>query len=134
MEDKDILGPDEIMAPLSSMSNMAGLVEAAIKRAREEKAQALSQIGDASGTSERNKRPMDALEMDDARNSAKKTRFSPEVPSGHTVVEDVNPPPSLANAKGKAKARPKRTHIHAYPDAIAIGVVSEEEAKELFNM
>jgi hypothetical protein len=41
-EDDDILGPEKINAPLESMSNMAGLVEAAVERAREERTNPLA--------------------------------------------------------------------------------------------
>jgi hypothetical protein len=93
----DILSPEEIINPLGAMSNMAGLVEAAVKRAREE------QPGE---------KPI------------KKTRFSPPHPAGPAVVE----------TQYLAKGDSTRLHVHAWPDAIAEGLVSEEEGRELFQM
>lgn len=65
-EDDDILGPEKINAPLESMSNMAGLVEAAVERAREER----KDTGAAQKQAENEDRP------------TKKARFGDDVVSG----------------------------------------------------
>ena len=95
----DVLGAD-ISRPLAAMSNMAGLVEAAMEKSREE---------------------------DQAR--AKRT-YSPE-PSGPSVVESQH----LAEFRSsKRLKREPKVHVHAYPDAVAEGLVSEKEGKEMMRM
>lgn len=108
--DQDILGPEEITNPLGALDNMAGLVEAAVERAREEQSP-LKRPSDNKG----DERPV------------KKTRFSPEHPSGPIITEAQNLPPTR-------KRRGKRTHIHAYPDAVSEGYVTEAEGRELMAM
>ena len=109
--DQDILAPEEITNPLGALSNMAGLVEAAVERAREE------------GTPL--KRPMEAVpDM-----PYKKARFDHDEPLGPTITETQNLAPS-----GSRKGKGKRTHIHAYPDAVSEGYISEDEGKELLQM
>ena len=107
--DEDILGPEEITNPLGALDNMAGLVEAAVERAREEQSPL--------------KRPSESKD----ERPVKKTRFSPEHPSGPIITEAQNLPPTR-------KRRSKRTHIHAYPDAVSEGYVSEAEGRELMAM
>lgn len=124
---EDILGPEEIINPLGAMSSMAGLVEAAVERAREE--QEKSGSGQSSGSE---KRGSDGSGGADASTRPKKkARFSPSPPTGPTVVEWQNLPPTSAKEKGKGK---KKTHVHMYPDAVTEGLVSEEEAKEMMSM
>jgi len=110
--DQDLLAPEEITNPLGALSNMAGLVEAAVERAREE------QLSPA-------KRTADVL---DPGRPIKKTRFSPEEPSGPVIIEDAQ------IAGGPKRKRVKRTHIHAYPDAVAEGYLTEQEGRELMQM
>lgn len=119
---EDILGPDQITNPLGAMSNMAGLVEAAVKRAKDES-------GESSTDNGNGKRPGGERETD---GPVKKTRFSPTEPSGPTVVETQQLPWKGSNSK--AKSRLKRKHIHAYPDAVAEGLVSEEEGREMLAL
>lgn len=128
--DGDILAADGIMNPLGTMSNMAGLVEAAVERAREENAQ----------------RTQSAVAKREAEGGAegspqqKKARFtvSPQAsisvgsPSGPVVVEAQGLPQTLAPSKAKAKV--KKSHVHAYPDVVDQGYVSEGEARELMAM
>lgn len=64
-EDDDILGPEKINAPLESMSNMAGLVEAAVERAREERVNP------------------NVMRQNDAERPAKKARFGDDPVSGN---------------------------------------------------
>lgn len=120
---EDILGPDHITNPLGAMSNMAGLVEAAVARARDD--------AEENSTKEKasSKR---AGDQGDSSGPVKKTRFSPTEPSGPTVLETQQLPWKGSTAKGKGKA--KRKHIHAYPDAVAEGLVSEEEGRELIAL
>lgn len=120
-EPGDILGPDEITNPLGAMSSMAGLVEAAVERAREE-----------AGTATVGKRPSDAVKVEGISRPVKKARFSPDGPSGPVVIETQHLPPISAQ-KGKTKQK-KVTHIHAYPDAVAEGYVTEEEGREMMKM
>ena len=125
---EDILAPEEIINPLGALSNMAGLVEAAVERAREEQAgrSPMSIVG--------TKRASGALppeRQDNSLRPPKKTRFSPEHPSGPVITEPQYLPQTAAASKQKGKR--KRTHIHAYPDAVAEGLVSEEEGKELMK-
>lgn len=104
--DQDILGPEEITNPLGALSNMAGLVEAAVERAREEESP-----GD---------RPL------------KRLRFEPieaTPPLGPTITETQHLPPV-----GPKRRRGKKLHIHAYPDAVTEGYVSEQEGRDLMRM
>lgn len=124
---EDILGPEHITNPLGAMSNMAGLVEAAEERARME-----------GGEPSVSKDPGGKRKGEDEKGtkggpSVKKTRFSPTEPSGPTVVEAQHLPWKAGpSAKGKGKG--KRKHIHAYPDAIAEGLVTEEEGREMMAL
>ncbi len=129
----DILAPDEIINPLGAMSNMAGLVEAAVERAREE--QLAKESPDSAGMS--NKRTpgesTNAVDPDGTPSRpVKRARFSPPPPTGPAVVESQDLPPISGQAKGKAKS--KKTHVHAYPDAVAEGYVTEEEGEQLMQM
>lgn len=120
---EDILGPDHITNPLGAMSNMAGLVEAAVERAKDESGEGSKDKGNGNG-----KRTGEG----ESEGPVKKTRFSPTHPSGPTVVETQQIPWKSSTSKGKSKA--KRKHIHAYPDAVAEGLVSEEEGREMLAM
>lgn len=124
---EDILGPEHITNPLGVMSNMAGLVEAAEARARDERGLASTTEGEGS------KRKAEDGKGDGSGAPVKKARFSPTEPSGPAVLEDQRlpwkPGPST-----KGKGKPKRKHIHAYPDAVAEGLVSEEEGRELMAL
>ena len=111
---------------------MAGLVEAAVERAREEQ-----EVSNQKTCSQPNKRNAGETFQPgkgilDTPRSVKKARFSPPPPSGPVVIESQNLPLTSAPTKGKAKS--KKTHIHAYPDAVAEGYVSEEEGKGLLQM
>ncbi|CAK9787310.1 hypothetical protein CC85DRAFT_272355 [Cutaneotrichosporon oleaginosum] len=121
-EDRDdMLGPDDIVAPLGAMSNMAGLVEAAVERAREEKAR-----GDP-GSSSAGKR-----DADEERGGVQKKSRVSFSSDGPAVVEAQGLPQTLAAAK--PKSRVKKTHVHAYPDAVELGIVTEEEGRELMSI
>jgi len=121
---EDILGPDHITNPLGAMSNMAGLVEAAVERARED-------AGDSGLGSKEQSSGKRTGDQSEKSGPVKKTRFSPTEPSGPAVV-DTQQLPWKGTTKGKGKA--KRKHIHAYPDAVAEGLVSEEEGRELIAL
>lgn len=126
---EDILGPEHITNPLGVMSSMAGLVEAAEERARDERGGASIATIEGEGS----KRKAEDGRGDGSSAPVKKARFSPTEPSGPAVLEDQRlpwkPGPST-----KGKGKPKRKHIHAYPDAVAEGLVSEEEGRELLSL
>lgn len=127
VEAEDILGPEHITNPLGAMSSMAGLVEAAEERARDER-------GTGSTTGDKGSKRKGENEKGEASGvPIKKARFSPTEPSGPVVLETQHlpwkPGPST---KGKGKS--KRKHIHAYPDAVAEGLVSEDEGREMMEM
>ncbi|WVN85319.1 uncharacterized protein L203_100464 [Cryptococcus depauperatus CBS 7841] len=131
----DIFGPEEIINPLGEMSNMAGLVEAAVERAREE--QAAKRISDTtvSNVTAAGKREIIDMEItmsDDSKKSIKRARvLSPDTGS-QTVLEYQNLPPK-AILPGQSPM-PKKLHQHAYPDAVAAGYVTEREGKELMKV
>ena len=127
---EDILSPEEITNPLGAMSNMAGLVEAAVERAREERSKSVSQS--AAMGDKRTDEDLEAESADGQARPAKKTRFESYIPTGPAVLESQNLPPTSARLKAKMKL--KKTHIHAYPDAVAEGFVSEEEGRELVQL
>ncbi|WWC89988.1 uncharacterized protein L201_004918 [Kwoniella dendrophila CBS 6074] len=133
MGPEDILGPEEIINPLGEMSNMAGLVEAAVERAREEQAKTTSTNG---GTPM--KRSGSEMERSGSGNEDKKglkrARFIPPHPVayGPVIYENQNLPP-VAIGPGY-KAGPKRQHTHAFPDAVTEGLVSEEEGREMLQI
>nr|XP_019042265.1 hypothetical protein I302_08866 [Kwoniella bestiolae CBS 10118]OCF21195.1 hypothetical protein I302_08866 [Kwoniella bestiolae CBS 10118] len=133
MGPEDILGPEEIINPLGEMSNMAGLVEAAVERAREEQANSGSTNG---GTPM--KRSGSDMERSGSGNEEKKTakraRFVPPHPVayGPVIYENQNLPP-VPMGPG-FKAGPKRQHIHAFPDVVTEGLVSEEEGREMLQI
>lgn len=129
---EDILGPEHITNPLGSMSSMAGLVEAAAERARLDEHGSGSNEGKVAG--KRKGEDDKAGDGSGAGNGpVKKTRFSPTEPSGPTVVESQNLP-WKAGPSSKSKSKGKRKHIHAYPDAIAEGLVTEEEGREMMAL
>jgi hypothetical protein len=117
----DILAPDEIINPLGAMSNMAGLVEAAVERAKEEQAKTTT------STNAPGKRPAGEVDGNQIGGSAKRVRIG----TG-TTISETQPGVGPTGAKGKAKMR--RTHVHAFPDAVSEGYVSEEEGKEMLDM
>jgi hypothetical protein len=102
------------------MASMAGLVEAAVERAREERGRT-SPIA-----TKRQSLDVDAT-LDD-RNS-KRARFSSNPPA---VVEAQGLPQTLAPPRPKSKV--KKTHVHAYPDCIDEGIVSDDEGRELMDL
>lgn len=117
----DLLAPEEIINPLGAMTNMAGLVEAAVARARNEQATPSAHAGaSAEG------------QVGEDGGSAKRRRDSPTVPHGPFVVEAQNLPPQ--STKEKIKKAGKKRHMHAYPDAVEEGFVSEQEGKDLMAM
>lgn len=108
----DILAPGEIINPLGAMTNMAGLVEAAVHRARNEGLDGSVQAMEESSSNMR-RRP------------------SPGMPHGPVVVEAQNLPAQSTRDKKKIT---KQRHIHAYPDAVEEGFVTEQEGRELMAM
>lgn len=123
---EDILDAEEIINPLGAMSNMAGLVEAAVERARQES------VGGPSPDFNIKRVTENTSSAEDATRPLKKARFSPTLPSGPMIVEAQNLPPIPAGVKGKAKT--KRAHIHACPDVIQEGYITEEEGKALMQV
>lgn len=103
---------------------MAGLVEAAVDRAWVERQSPAVGKGSL-------KRDSDDLTQTENVRSGKKMRFIPSGPMGPTITEAQNLPPT---GLIKEKRRSKRTHIHAYPDAVAEGYVTETEGRELLKM
>ncbi len=79
-------------------------------------------------TSDR-KRP---IEDDGFIQPGKKAREDPILPHGPTIQESQNLPPQ--SSKDRARKAAKKTHIHAYPDIVEEGFVSEAEGRELMNM
>ncbi|KAK8869752.1 hypothetical protein IAR55_000320 [Kwoniella newhampshirensis] len=129
----DILGPEEIINPLGEMSNMAGLVEAAVERAREEQAAQVSGLTDVISMKRSASEMERELAEDDLdKKSFKKARFTPSRPSGSTIFESQNLPPK-AVVPG-FKLNPKKWHVHAYPDAVTAGYVMEDEGKEMMKL
>ncbi|OCF71780.1 hypothetical protein I204_07843 [Kwoniella mangroviensis CBS 8886] len=133
MGPEDILGPEEIINPLGEMSNMAGLVEAAVERAREE--QAIS--GSTNGETPMKRSGSDMKRSgsgNEDKKATKRARFVPPHPVayGPVIYENQNLPP-IAVGPGY-KAGPKRQHIHAFPDAVTEGLVSEEEGREMLKI
>lgn len=107
---EDILGTEEIINPLGSMSKLA---EAAVERAREEETRSEEDLG------------VTPLKRTHSRDhlGTKKARH------GHqrTIVEAQGlPQPVLDPPKSKKKA-----HTHSLLDVVDEGIVSEEEAREL---
>lgn len=151
-EDEDPLAPSQIMAPLGNMSSMAGLAEAAVERARAERL--LSAGGDTKGAVDESKEITlpDASPLDDSR-SAKRARLDdhgfaiPEQPLRPKTLTSAGlqdyPGASLLGAAPRpvstdivrtSKGKHTRRHVHAFPDVIALGLVSEQEARELFEL
>ena len=126
----DILAPEEIINPLGAMSNMAGLVEAAVERAREEQVERA--VKSVISPSKRAMETLPTTDTSDAARSTKMPRFSAPSPTGPVVIEAQNIPPTSGPARRKVTT--KKKHIHAYPDAVAEGFVSEEEGRELMQM
>ncbi|WWD15975.1 hypothetical protein CI109_100399 [Kwoniella shandongensis] len=129
----DILAPEQIINPLGEMSNMAGLVEAAVERAREEQAAKASSQED--GTSM--KRTASEMERapsggDLSKKPPKKARFSPSRPGGPSVFENQNLPPKAVVPGFKSES--KKWHVHAFPDVVTEGFVTEEEGKEMMRL
>lgn len=116
----DILAPEEIINPLGVMTNMAGLVEAAVKRARQDEGESAAI---ATGNDE-STGLVDGI--------TKKGRRSPILPHGPIIMEAQNLPPQSTKEKGKKGS--KKRHMHAYPDAVEEGFVTEQEGKELMAM
>lgn len=116
----DILAPEDIVNPLGTMSNMAGLVEAAIKRSHEERGH----------TSPVAQKRTSASDPDGETRGGKRRRVSENPPPA--VVEAQGLPQTQTLAPPKAKSKVKKTHVHAYPDCVDEGIVSEEIGRELF--
>ncbi|KAL7424072.1 hypothetical protein Q5752_001657 [Cryptotrichosporon argae] len=121
----DILAADEIVNPLGTMSNMAGLAEAAVKLAREREA-STSETPDEHGRAAQHDGTAKRDAAGEAGAPVKRARFN-SVP--HAVVES---PQSVSTGKGRSRS--KKTHVHAYPDAVTEGFVSEEEGRELMRI
>ncbi|WRT67181.1 uncharacterized protein IL334_004147 [Kwoniella shivajii] len=134
MGPEDILGPNEIINPLGEMSNMAGLVEAAVKRAREEQANSTSTNGGTPIKRSASEMERSSSGNEDSKTGPKRARHvaTHPVASGPVIYENQNLPP-LPVGPG-FKAGPKRQHVHAFSDAVAEGLVSEEEGKEMINI
>ncbi|WVQ78323.1 hypothetical protein IAT38_000408 [Cryptococcus sp. DSM 104549] len=146
----DIFGPEEIINPLGEMSNMAGLVEAAVERAREEQAKKNAAAADGgvapsgSGDTPHDpgmKRPATSMDMErglsEGKKPAKRTKFEAmglgyRTAKGPTVMDVQNLPPR-AVVPGFVPL-PTKLHHHAYPDAVSEGYVSEEEGRELMKV
>lgn len=139
----DLLAPEDIINPLGAMSSMAGLVEAAVKASRSSgnssagnngaSTAAQSSAGAGSGGYKREADATGEGEDDQGfARPAKRGRSSPTVPSGPVIQEVQHLPPQSSKEKGKRER--KKTHIHAYPDIVAEGLISEEEGQELMAM
>ncbi|WVR05190.1 hypothetical protein IAU60_002202 [Kwoniella sp. DSM 27419] len=128
---EDILGPEEIINPLGQMSSMAGLVEAAVERAREEQAKVSVQQSPLKRASSEIERP--SL-PEDAKQQNKKARFnSPQPPmTGQIVYEHQNLPPKPIMSG--SRPGPMKPHIHNFSDVVTDGHVSEQEGRELMKV
>ena len=125
------LGPDEldsegITNPLGAMSSMAGLVEAAVERAREEQAKAMAR--DRSSSSRKRSPEQPAV----GSRGSKKSRIGDHQATGHMITENQNLPPVLPGQRGKDKSQ--QTHTHSFPDAVEEGIVPESEGCELVKL
>lgn len=107
----DILGTEEIINPLGSMSRLA---EAAVERAREEE----SREEDGHGVT-----PLKRSLSREHLGSKKARHGVPRV-----IVEAQGLPQPVSDA---SKAKAKKTHVHSLLDVVDEGIVSEEEAREL---
>lgn len=63
---------------------------------------------------------------------SKRSRHSPILPSGPVIQELQHLPPQSSKERGKREK--KKTHIHAYPDIVEEGLISEDEGRELMAM
>lgn len=161
-EDEDPLAPSQIMAPLGNMSSMAGLAEAAVERARAERlmgsndgkvaADEGKEVVMASLQDMQSGSPHDAMSAD-GRNP-KRPRLDdhgfaipdqPLRPSKITSSAGLQdypgasllgtaPRPVSTDIVRTSKGKHTRRHVHAFPDVIALGLVSEQEARELFEL
>lgn len=112
---EDILGAEEIINPLGSMSKMAGLVEAAVERAREEENRS---DDDPSVASLKRSRSRENLGSRKARRGSQR------------VIIEAQGLPQPVTDEGP-KPRTQKAHIHSLLDVVDEGMVSEEEAREL---
>lgn len=108
---EDILGTEEIINPLGSMSKLA---EAAVERAREEETRSEDDLG------------VTPLKRSHSRDhfGAKKARHEVE----RTIVESQGLPQTVSDGP---KPKSKKTHVHSLLDVVDEGIVSEEEGREL---
>ncbi len=128
--DTDPLGPEKIMAPLQSMDSMAELAQAAVDRANFE--QKGKDRVDPMLDRPSKRRKLEGEGKDDSTLAGTMAAASAGMkpsdlnPTGPVLVDDTN------NRGGKGKK--KKPHIHAYPDVVALGLVPEPEARELFDL
>lgn len=111
--------------PLGSMSSMAVIAEAAVERAREERDRTTSNAGRKREHSEESAQSKEA--------AAKRFKQSFAEADAVGMSQDVMADAGETNGDGKAK-KAKRRHVHAFPDVVFEGLVSEEEGRELMGM
>ncbi|WVQ71655.1 hypothetical protein IAR50_001195 [Cryptococcus sp. DSM 104548] len=133
----DIFGAEEIINPLGEMSNMAGLVEAAVERARQEEAAKVAgshKPGDDRSHVKRSAEEMERGPSGEIQSSKKFKQDSPNSSTfvGGTITEAQNLPPR-AIIPGMPPI-PQTTHQHAYPDVVSAGYVDEEEGRAMMQV
>lgn len=148
VEGEDPLDPSQIMDPLGSMSSMAGLAEAAVERARAER---LAMGKDESKETVLASLQTLAAEANESGRPSKRPRLDdhgfaiPDQPPhrNQSGVDFSDYPASLLGTTSRPvstdvvrtnKGKQTRRHIHAFPDVIALGIVQEREARELFDL
>ncbi|ODO03333.1 hypothetical protein L198_02178 [Cryptococcus wingfieldii CBS 7118] len=133
----DIFGAEEIINPLGEMSNMAGLVEAAVERARQEEAAKVAGKHKSSDDSSHVKRNAEEIESGPSEDTQVPKKYrqdspSPSTPIGSTIIETQNLPPRAIIPGMPAISQ--TTHQHAYPDVVSAGYVDEEEGKAMMQV
>jgi hypothetical protein len=131
--DQDPLASDKIMAPLQGVDSMAELAQAAVDRANlEQQGQRGKDRAETSTERPSKRRKLEGEGKDDStlHGTMMIANAGVKPPDTHAtgpvLVDDTN--------NRSAKGRKKKPHIHAYPDVVALGLVPEAEARELFDL
>ncbi len=148
-EQAELLGAaGDIAAPLQSMDRLA---QAAVERARleEEVAAVGSGVGPAGRSATATAKGKERADDTAADRPPKRRKLEGEgkddstlhgtmmIASAHVKPEDTRAtgPVLVDDTNNRSlKGKRKKPHIHAYPDVVALGLVPEAEAKELFDL
>jgi hypothetical protein len=120
---EEAINDSVINNPLGSMSSMAVIAEAAVERAREER------DNDPASGGRKRQASEDSAQ---AKEAAKRFKQSFAEADAVGMSQDVTNE-AEANGDGKPK-KSKRRHVHAFPDVVFEGLVSEDEGRELMGM